>query len=87
MVYLLMLGAAAVVALAGYAIFRARRDDRAEVCHFCCPKCGQRLRYGAGNQGRRVWCPRCLGRCTLPGPRPGGPPTERPSAATPGRGR
>jgi hypothetical protein len=63
---LLSAGLAAAVAVAGYLYWRSRAQPPARVYHFRCTHCGQKMRFGAASQGRRVLCPQCLGPCTLP---------------------
>jgi hypothetical protein len=70
MTVVLLLGAAAAVA--GYWIVRRRRDEPPREFRFCCPRCGQKIRYGAEGQARRIMYPRCLRVCTLPGAKEAG---------------
>jgi uncharacterized paraquat-inducible protein A len=65
MPYLLILAAAIAGGVTGYILLRRQRDERQQGYHFRCPGCGQKLRFGKRDQGRRVMCPRCLKTCTL----------------------
>jgi hypothetical protein len=68
MMWLPVLGPAAVVAVAaGYWYWRPRKGEVPEVHHCRCPRCGLTMRFGARYSGRKVMCPRCLGTCTLTG--------------------
>jgi len=65
MPYLLLLAAATIGVVVGYTLLQRRREERQQGYHFRCPGCGQKLRFGKRDQGRRVMCPRCLKTCTL----------------------
>ena len=60
MPYLLILATAVLAAVVGYTLVQRRREVRERAHHFRCPSCGQKLRFGKLEQGRRVMCPRCL---------------------------
>ncbi len=62
MAYLVILGVAILAIVIGY---RLLGHEREEVHYFRCPSCGQKLRFGAGHEGRKIMCPRCLKSCTL----------------------
>jgi DNA-directed RNA polymerase subunit RPC12/RpoP len=67
MLVFLLLGALAIAGGAGYLWLRPRVAQPAQVFyHYQCASCGQKLRFGESNQGRRIMCPRCLRCCTLP---------------------
>jgi hypothetical protein len=57
----------AVVAAALIVAMLARSwwGRRQQVYRCRCPRCGQKLRFGALPRGRTVTCPRCLRRCDL----------------------
>ncbi len=65
MTYLLILALATIVAGTGCTLLRRRMEVRERAYHFRCPSCGQKLRFGRREQGRRVMCPRCLKSCTF----------------------
>jgi hypothetical protein len=64
MIYFILFGAALLVAAAGYWLVCQSRDSK-PLRYFRCPSCDQKLRFEAGNEGRRIMCPRCLKSCTL----------------------
>jgi hypothetical protein len=64
----LILAAAVATAVAAYWVARLRWEARPQVVRITCPRCGQKLRYGAGKEARTTTCPRCLGTCMLGGP-------------------
>jgi hypothetical protein len=54
--------------LAASGLFAGRDDaaDEAEVHHARCPRCQQKVRYGARRAGRSIRCPCCRRHWTLP---------------------
>jgi hypothetical protein len=68
MASLLILGGAIVVAVGGYFLLHRFRGKPEEVYRFRCPGCGLGVHYGAGQEGQRIRCPRCLRSCTLTRP-------------------
>jgi hypothetical protein len=67
MMFLWLLGLAAIGTAAGYWAWQRRRsDDPPPTFAFRCPRCGQKLRYAAASQGHKILCPQCLRCCTLP---------------------
>jgi hypothetical protein len=62
----LLLGAAAAVAVGGYAWSRTGGDmDRVRLS-WACPRCDKRVRYSSRHAGRTVACPACRRPLTLP---------------------
>jgi DNA-directed RNA polymerase subunit RPC12/RpoP len=73
----LSLGMLAVLAVVGYRFLRSRSAPET-VFHARCPECQQKVRYSARMAGRRLQCPRCHSRLSLPAdPQP---PTAAPSS-------
>ncbi len=65
-VLIALLGATAMLAIAGYLVLRARSGQE-ELLHWLrCPACNQKLRYPARKVGGEGVCPRCKRRLTLP---------------------
>ena len=59
------LGGGSVVGVKQYLNWRERRDE-ASMLRFRCPRCEQKLRYGASRAGQTIACPGCHRRITLP---------------------
>ena len=66
-VKLIVSGAARILAAGGNLLRGAESADEPEVHRAQCPRCDQKVRYGAGRAGRDITCPRCRRRWTLPG--------------------
>jgi hypothetical protein len=66
-VKLIVSGAARILAAGGYFLRGAESADEPDVHRANCPRCDQKVRYGAGRAGCEIMCPRCRRRWTLPG--------------------
>jgi hypothetical protein len=62
---LLTAGAASVL-IALWIMWRRGPNEPGQTFHFWCGRCGQKVRYRADSQGRRIMCPHCLLPCTVP---------------------
>jgi len=63
---LILAGATATLAGAGYFVWASGRRAEPVVHHARCPKCDQKVRYGPARAGQQIPCPRCRRRWTLP---------------------
>jgi len=66
-VKLIVSGAARILAAGGSLLRGADPADEPAVHRANCPRCDQKVRYGAGRAGCEIMCPRCRRRWTLPG--------------------
>lgn len=66
-VKLIVSGAARILAAGGSLLRGAESADEPDVHRANCPRCDQKVRYGADRAGRDIMCPRCRRRWTLPG--------------------
>ena len=63
---LTVVAAVAALGVAGYLVWPRERPDEEDVCRARCPRCDQKVRYGAARASRQVMCPRCRRRWILP---------------------
>jgi LSD1 subclass zinc finger protein len=61
-----LLGAAAAVAVGGYAWLRTAGDQSGVRLSWACPRCDKRVRYSSCYAGRTVACPACRRPLALP---------------------
>jgi hypothetical protein len=67
MLWIILIGIAAVLAVAGYLFHRARPRKDGGADYFCrCPHCSRKLHYRADRGGRKARCPGCKQPFTYP---------------------
>jgi LPXTG-motif cell wall-anchored protein len=64
--WLILVGAAAMLAVGIILFTRLRKPQEEPVYHFRCPGCRRKLKYRARQAGHRGMCPQCRQQWTFP---------------------